>query len=172
MEDNQLTSNISNSPILKQETIKKAPIVFDKEQHLKAKEELLQEIQTEIKHRKKYQSMDFSLAHLFLWLSILASFGSTIIIAAAVNIDKIIIAAIAGIPGLVILIEKSFDFTKRAVWGGMYSIELEELKDELQFGAIEPYDASKKLRRIKKRKEMLFSRIGFFNQKKTEEDEI
>lgn len=136
---------------------------------------LQSEIEKEIKHRKTYESMDFKLAHIFLWVSILASFGASIIIAAGAtlskdtSVNKIIIAIIAGIPGLVILIDKSFDFAKRAVWGAIYRIELEELKDELVFKKIDPYDSSKKFREIKKRNELAYSRIGSFAQKKQDQ---
>src|SRR5690554_3938908 len=67
------------------------------------------EIEKEIKHRKFYEKLDLRLAHIFLWVSILASFGSSIIIAADVDIGKLVVAIIAGVPGLVVLIDKSFD---------------------------------------------------------------
>lgn len=61
----------------------------------------------EIKKRIRYTSWDFKLAHTLLWLSILASFSSAIIIASdKKKIDNIYIAIIAGTPGLVIVIEK------------------------------------------------------------------
>jgi hypothetical protein len=134
--------------------------------------ELQKEIEKEIKRRRTYESWDFKLAHFFLWLSILASFGASIIVAADVAIDKIAVAIIAGIPGLIILIDKSFDFAKRAVWGAMYRIELEELKDELVFKKTEPYAASKKFRDIKRKNEFSYSRIGFFSQKKIEQKHV
>lgn len=60
-----------------------------------------------------------------MWLSILASFSSAIIIAADdVEIDKIWVAIIAGIPGLVVVIDKSFDFVRRTAWDTMYKIQL------------------------------------------------
>jgi flagellar biosynthesis protein FlhB len=130
-------------------------------------QELQTEIAGKIKHRRKFEVMDFRLAHIFLWVSILASFTSTIIVAFGVPVGKeILFAVIAGVPGLIILIDKTFDFKKRAVWGAMFRIELEDLKDEFVFKKGDPYEIAKKLRQIERKYELLYSEIGFFSQKK------
>ena len=113
--------------------------------------ELRKEIEQLLKQRKTYITMDFSLAHLFLWASILASFASSIIIASEANLNRLVIAIIAGVPGLIILIEKSFDFSKRAMWGAMYKIELEKLRYDLVFGKNDPYKISSRLIEIQKK---------------------
>lgn len=127
------------------------------------------ELNNIIKRRKKYERLDFKLAHLMLWLSILASFSSAIIIAdGEIGIPKIVLAIISGIPGLVVVIEKSFDFAKRSVWGTMYKIDLQELQDEIDFKKLDPSLAAKKLRQITRRNEMSFLKIGFFAREKEE----
>ncbi|MEO6685009.1 MAG: hypothetical protein ABIN24_03555 [Dyadobacter sp.] len=126
------------------------------------KEELL----NEIKKRKKYEGWDFKLAHFFLWLSIFASFSSAIIIAAGdIEIPKILVAIIAGIPGLVVVIDKSFDFARRTAWDTMYKIDMQELQDDVAFEKIDHYTAAKKLREISRRHETSFLKIGFFDNK-------
>jgi hypothetical protein len=134
-------------------------------------QELQKEIEKSIKHRRTYELMDFRLAHIFLWASIIASFASSIIIASGLQTEKnkIFIAIIAGIPGLIILIDKTFDFATRAVWGATFRIELEELKDKLVFKKIEPYDASTEYRELSKRYELAYAKIGFFAKNKVEE---
>lgn len=73
------------------------------------------EIEKEIKRRRFYEYFDFSLAHIFLWISILSSFGASIIIASNPQLgvkpeyNKIIIAIIAAIPGLIIVTRVSRD---------------------------------------------------------------
>ena len=137
-----------------------------------AEKELQDEISRKIKHTRRFATMDFSLAHLFLWISILASFTSTIIVAYGVPEDwEIVIAIIAGVPGLVILIDKTFDFKRRAVWGAMLRIELQELRDDLLIRKLDPDKASKKFREIERTYESAFSEIGFFSQKKQKDDE-
>lgn len=127
----------------------------------------MEELQNEIRKRKKYEGWDFKLAHFFLWLSIFASFSSAIIIAAGnIEIPKIAIAIIAGIPGLVVVIEKSFDFARRTAWDTMFRIELQELQDDVVFGKIDHHTASKKLREICRKHETSFLRIGFFAKDK------
>jgi len=101
--------------------------------------DLQNEVSKKIKHTRRFESMDFRLAHIFLWISILASFTSTIVVASGVEEKyKIIFAIIAGVPGLVILIDKTFDFKKRAVWGAMLRIDLEELNDDLLIRNVGP----------------------------------
>lgn len=131
-----------------------------------------EELLNEIRKRKKYEGWDFKLAHFFLWLSIFASFSSAIIIAAGdIDIPKIIVAIIAGIPGLVVVIDKSFDFARRTAWDTMYKLDMQELQDDLNFGKVDTYTAAKKLREISRRHEAAFLRIGFFAKDKDENGE-
>ena len=103
---------------------------FDPVQSLK------DELTKQIQKRTKYEGWDFKLAHFFIWLSIFASFSSSIMIAAGVEpIDKVWVAVIAGIPGLVVVVEKSFDFARRTAWDTMYKIDMQELKDKIDFSS-------------------------------------
>ena len=134
--------------------------------NLKLEMELLSEIEKKIKHRRRFELMDFRLAHIFLWVSILASFISTIVIASGESyVHEILFSVIAGIPAIVILIDKNFDFKRRSVWGAKFRIELEDLKDDLVFNKVDAYTAAKKLREIERKFESLYSEIGFFFQK-------
>lgn len=114
--------------------------------------------------RAKYESWDFKIVHFLIWLSIFASFSSSIMVAANVNIEKALLAIIAGIPGLVVVVEKSFDFARRTAWDTMYKIDMQELKDDVDFEKIGYYEAAKKLRKIIRRNEAAFLKIGFFEQ--------
>ena len=142
----------------------------NQEQTQAIKDELIKEI----KKRKKWEKGDFQLAHFFIWFSILASFSSSIIIAAGdIGINKIIVAIIAGIPGLVVVVDKTFEFARRSAWDTMYKIDMQELKDDVDFGKIDGYAAAKKLREITRRNESAYLKIGFFSQKsKGDEDNI
>jgi len=133
----------------------------------KASKAFNDELDFTIKKRKKYEGWDFKISHIFIWVSILASFSSSILIAIGYEaIYKILISVLAGIPGLVVVIDKTFDFTRRAAWGTMYKIDLEELKDKVDFGKIESYEATKELRELNKKHESSFLRIGFFAKDK------
>jgi hypothetical protein len=123
------------------------------------------ELNKNINKRVKYEHWDFILAHSFIWLSIIASFTSSIMIAAGVeSINKIWVAIIAGIPGLVVVVEKSFDFARRTAWDTMYKIDMQELKDDIEFQKIDAYTASKRFREIARKHETSFLTIGFFSQ--------
>lgn len=121
------------------------------------------EIEKELKKRVKKLAWDSSLAHCILWVSIIASFASAIMVASGqkIFINNIWLAIIAGIPGLVVLLDKTFDFARRSASGIMYKIELQELKNDYDFGKINAYRAAQRLQEITRRHESAFLRIGF-----------
>lgn len=123
------------------------------------------EIETALKKRVKFIFWDSTLAHIVLWLSIIASFASSIMVASGQQIfaNNIWLAIIAGIPGLVVLLEKTFDFSKRSASGILYKIELQELKNEYDFGRITAYKAAQRLQEITRRHEAAVLKIGFSN---------
>jgi len=129
----------------------------------KATQSLELEIQKELKKRVKNISRDSSLAHIILWVSIVASFASAIMVASGqqIFVNNIWLAIIAGIPGLVVLLDKTFDFARRSSSGIMYKIELQELKNDYDFGKINAYRAAQRLQEITRRHESSFLRVGF-----------
>jgi hypothetical protein len=129
----------------------------------KATQALESEIQKELKKRVKDISRDSSLAHIILWVSIIASFASAIMVASGqkIFVNNIWLAIIAGIPGLVVLLDKTFDFARRSSSSIMYKIELQELKNDYDFGKINAYRAAQRLQEIIRRHESAFLRVGF-----------
>jgi len=127
------------------------------------------EIEKELKKRTKNIVWDSTLAHLVLWISIITSFASSIMVASGQKIfsNNIWLAIIAGIPGLVVLIEKTFDFSKRSASGIMYKIALQELKNDYAFGKIDAYRAAQRLQEIIRRHESSFLREGFLPAERT-----
>ena len=140
-------------------------------------QEVKKELKKELRLRSRWEMIDFYLAHIFLWISITASFSSAIFVAQGMYMfgSKFWTAVISGIPGLVIIVDKTFDFARRASWGSMYKIELLQLKDDFEFGTIEPQKAAKKFRALMKKHTIYFQRIGFFSGRKdspTKDDEL
>lgn len=129
----------------------------------KATQSLELEIDKELKKRIRNIARDSSLAHIILWVSIIASFASAIMVASGqqIFVNNIWLAIIAGIPGLVVLLDKTFDFARRSSSGIMYKIELQELKNDYDFGKINAYRAAQKLQEITRRHESSFLRVGF-----------
>ncbi|MFT3747180.1 MAG: hypothetical protein QM768_02650 [Agriterribacter sp.] len=129
----------------------------------KATQSFESEINKELQKRVKSISRDSSLAHIILWVSIIASFASAIMVASGqqIFINNIWLAIVAGIPGLVVLLDKTFDFARRSSSGIMYKIELQELKNDYDFGKINAYKAAQRLQEITRRHESSFLRVGF-----------
>lgn len=128
----------------------------------KASQSFEQEIRKELKKRVKSIFWDSTLAHCILWLSIIASFASAIMVASGQQIfaNPIWLAIIAGIPGLVVLVEKTFDFSKRSASGMLYKIELQELKNDYDFGKVDAYRAAQRLQSIIRRHESSILKAG------------
>jgi magnesium-transporting ATPase (P-type) len=136
-------------------------------------ESLDEELSELIRHRTKYEGIDFQLSHYFVWTSILTSFFSSIFVASGGSFfeeHNIWFSILAGIPGLCVVIEKTFDFARRSFWGTMYKIDLQELKDEIEFGNIEKREAAKRLREIMRKNESDFIKIGSFFQNRERSD--
>ncbi|MBN8789288.1 MAG: hypothetical protein J0I84_19575 [Terrimonas sp.] len=123
------------------------------------------EINRELQKRVKSIRRDSSLAHIILWVSIIASFASAIMVASGqqIFVNNIWLAIVAGIPGLVVLLDKTFDFARRSSSGIMYKIELQELKNDYDFGKINAYRAAQRLQEITRRHESSFLRVGFLS---------
>lgn len=121
------------------------------------------EIEKELKKRVKSVFRDSILAHSVLWLSIIASFASAIMVASGQQIfaNNIWLAIIAGIPGLVVLVEKTFDFSRRSASAILYKIELQELKNDYDFGKINAYKAAQRLQELTRRHESSALKVGF-----------
>lgn len=94
--------------------------------------ELIKKIATRIDHDERWARLDFLCAQIFVWLTILASFF-TAILAAAEAVPPLLLAFLAAIPGTVIVIEKSFAFSRRARWHWAMVAALEEYKSKLEF---------------------------------------
>jgi len=129
----------------------------------KATQSFESEINKELQKRVKSISRDSSLAHIILWVSIIASFASAIMVASGqqIFINNIWLAIVAGIPRLVVLLDKTFDFARRSSSGIMYKIELQELKNDYDFGKINAYRAAQRLQEITRRHESSFLKVGF-----------
>jgi len=129
----------------------------------KATQSFESEINKELQKRIKSVGRDSALSHTILWVSIIASFASAIMVASGqqIFINNIWLAIIAGIPGLVVLVDKTFDFARRSSSGIMYKIELQELKNDYEFGKINAYRAAQRLQEIIRRHESSFLKIGF-----------
>lgn len=94
--------------------------------------ELAQLIATRRANDAKWAQRNFMVAQTFMWLAIIASFG-TAIASATAKVSPIVIAIFTAIPGTVILIDKSFSFARRAQWHYLMRAKLEQFENALRF---------------------------------------
>lgn len=92
--------------------------------------------------------MEFYNCTVFLWLAIISSFLAAILTANGdgnVEISKLTLALLVAIPGVVIVIDKTFSFSRRALWSMHNAAKYEQLYNQLRYEALEIKDVSKNL---------------------------
>ena len=113
-------------------------------------EDLLSELESQSKNHKMWYKYDFALAQTVLWLGIGASFLSSLATATKPILDKywptegvtLVIAVLAAIPGLTILVDKTFKFATRSSWHGLFMIKIDSLVRGLRYSNRSIGDAS------------------------------
>lgn len=92
------------------------------------------ELSNSIENTIKWAKINYVLAHIVFTISIVSSFGGSLII--ALGKDKILTVILAALPGLMLLINNTFRFEERAKWfwrktrvSEAYSRELRDKSD-------------------------------------------
>ena len=132
-----------------------APLHFlQKEVHLTT--DLIGEIEQGIEHHARWYSRDFTLAQSILWIGILASAGSALIAAEVFDLEKWKGALIAAIPGVVIVVDKSFKFAARASWHSIFRTSLKGLRRDIRDNGMPHPEVAAKLSKLEEDMEKLF----------------
>jgi|CXWL01.1.fsa_nt_gi hypothetical protein len=108
------------------------------------RKDLLKLIEERRKENYFWAKWNFITAQLFLWLAIVSSFLAAILTANG-EIPKFTLALLVAIPGVVIVIDKTFSFSRRALWNMDNAAKYEQLYNQLKFEAVEIKEVSKKL---------------------------
>ena len=94
--------------------------------------ELIATISARRQKDERWAKRNFLLSQLFVWSAILASFGSAILSATG-SVNRIVVAIFAAIPGTVIVIERSFSFSRRANWHHIMRARLLQLENSVKY---------------------------------------
>lgn len=105
---------------------------------------LLSYLEREEKSNRAWWLVNFVVAQTSYWVAIASSLGSAIAISVD-NLPKIFLAALAAIPGVVILVESTFRYSQRADWHSLYSQKLRGLIRQLKFEGKKIEEISKSL---------------------------
>lgn len=116
------------------------------------------------KHNLKWGRINFTLAEVFFWIAILASFATTLVAAADSSGERslalrITTAALAAIPGLVILIDRRFSFGRRSEWFYLYRVQIRRLRLDLSYGKHSEEGVAEKLGLLELEMEKMWSQI-------------
>lgn len=113
---------------------------------LEKRKALLQKIRARQARDAIWGRWDFIIAQCFLWIAIVASLGTALVIAFAQQpISKPITAIFAAIPGTVIVIDRTFSFAHRARWHRELYLRLDELANDLEFRDFPVRDVAERL---------------------------
>jgi hypothetical protein len=116
------------------------------------------------KHTLRWGRINFTLAEVFFWIAILASFATTLVAAADSSGQRtltlrITTAALAAIPGLVILIDRRFSFGRRSQWFYLYRVQVRRLRLDLAYGKHAEEIVAEKLGLLELEMERLWSQV-------------
>lgn len=125
---------------------------------------LVDELTALEKHTLKWGRINFTLAEVFFWIAILASFATTLVAAADSSGERsltlrITTAALAAIPGLVILIDRRFSFGRRSEWFYLYRVQVRRLRLDLLYGKQTEGIIAEKLGLLELEMERMWSQI-------------
>lgn len=120
-----------------------------------AREALLQKMLTRQMRDQTWEKWDFIIAQCLLWLAILSSFISAIVVAGD-QASKMVSALLAAIPATVIVIDKSFSFARRSRWHSLMYLRLDELVNDLQFRSRPVEEVAAKLSKLRLEMEQSF----------------
>ncbi len=121
--------------------------------------QLLKEIEARIALDNRYAWRHLRIATALIWIAVLASFGSVIVIAIG-TVPSLITGVLAGIPGFVILLERNFLFDSRWRWHNAVETELKGLVNALKFENGKTEEVSKQYSKIMIEMEGKYPRIG------------
>jgi hypothetical protein len=125
------------------------------------------ELDESITQRGRWEAIDFNIAHFLTWISIFSSFAASIVVASGLwENEKAWVAVIAGLPGLMLSIDRTFNFKKRASWASLFRVELEKLRDTMELGGEDIYTVAKEYRKLTRKHEMMWQNIGVFKEER------
>jgi hypothetical protein len=119
-------------------------------------DDLQTEIHDMLNHHSQWGGHDFNVAQGLLWLGILASGFGSLAAGGVISLPRPLSAAIAAIPGLVLLLDKTFKHSARSSWHAMYGARLRILNRRLRDEQANPADVSSELGRLEIEMENLF----------------
>lgn len=94
--------------------------------------ELRSELESEIRHHRKWEYREFVSAQVFVWIGIGASVASTLYASGVLDISRQAAAMIGAAPGVIIVVDKTFKFAARAAWHAKYRASLNGLFRKLR----------------------------------------
>jgi hypothetical protein len=94
--------------------------------------ELRAELEALILHHRKWEFRDFLSAQVFVWVGIGASVASTLYASGVLDIGRQTAAIVGAMPGVIIVVDKTFKFAARASWHAKYRASLNSLFRKLR----------------------------------------
>jgi hypothetical protein len=112
---------------------------------------LIDDLENRFHYDSTWGSRNFCIAQTFVWLGVGSSFGSSI--AAALKAPPWIVAIAAAVPGIVIIVDRSFSFAARGRWHDLLSTNIGALARALKYEGAAEKEISQKFSELLKASE-------------------
>lgn len=101
------------------------------------------ELDSSIANHSRWQGKDFNKAQAMLWIGITASLAAGVI--AAFGAPKFITAVVSLIPGVILVVDRTFKHSVRSAWHAEYAIRLRALARAIRDQGAKPDQLSQQL---------------------------
>jgi len=118
------------------------------------RELLIEEIDKDIARRQKFETRDFMVTEYLGWGSILLGTASGI--SGAFSAPGGLIAVFGALAGLLVAVDKAFNFSKRSIWNGEYKLSLKEVRYKLELSSNDPAVIATDYNKVRKEWESKF----------------
>jgi hypothetical protein len=119
-------------------------------------DDLRTEIRNLLDEHAHWQGHDFNVAQGLLWLGIIASAIGSLAAGGVIPLHKAVTAVIAALPGVVLLIDKTFKHSARSAWHAVYGTRLRVLDRRLRDEQAEVKDVAVDLGKLETEMQNLF----------------
>ncbi len=126
------------------------------------------EIEKDLKKHARWQSHDFIVAQALMWMGIITSAVSALQAAGVMAMPNWAGAVFATIPGIVIVVDKTFKYSARSSWHAIYCTSLRALRRDLRDRGVSKADTADRYNKLEVEMAKLFPPLDSSNLGKSQ----
>lgn len=111
-------------------------------------EELLERVKQLIEHHETWSKRNITYTQRSFWVAVLSSIFASFVVGVDA-LPKVVIAALAGLPAVMLLLDKMLRYRDRALWHEQYATKLHCLYDEFMIAELSISDIDEQLSKLR-----------------------